>query len=50
MEDQLERYRDEMQKELASILGYWMEFAVDNINGGFAGSAKNKSNPGPGQY
>ena len=37
MKDQLERYRDEMQKELRSILGYWMEFAVDKLNGGFIG-------------
>lgn len=33
----LEQYRKEMQQELKDILAYWMEFTIDQQNGGFVG-------------
>ncbi len=37
MPGHLERYRDEMNRELQSILDYWMEHTLDETHGGFVG-------------
>jgi cellobiose epimerase len=37
MEALLENYSNELRRELASILDYWMQCAVDTANGGFIG-------------
>ncbi len=37
MKSVLEQYKKEMEDELQNILAYWMKFAVDTKNGGFAG-------------
>jgi mannobiose 2-epimerase len=37
MQNQVQQYKKELQRELENILGYWMNFAPDNDNGGFYG-------------
>ena len=37
MEVDLEKYCDEMQQELTSILDYWMFYTIDSAHGGFVG-------------
>lgn len=46
--DSLQQYRSELQQELVDILSYWMQYAPDEINGGFYGKidAGNKPHAG----
>jgi cellobiose epimerase len=44
MNDDLERYRQDMQQELTNILAYWVEYTVDLQNGGFVGKVDNDNN------
>ena len=37
MKDVLKQYGREMRQELEDILAYWMNYAIDNENGGFIG-------------
>jgi cellobiose epimerase len=37
MEKELVRYKKEMQQELENILAYWIQYTVDEVNGGFVG-------------
>jgi mannobiose 2-epimerase len=37
-------FKKEASEELTSILHYWMQHAVDNINGGFVGKGDNDNN------
>ena len=47
MQDTLEKYKRETEKELTDILRYWMEFAVDHQRGGFIGriTSDNQKHP-----
>ncbi len=37
MKDVLRKYREELLQELEDILAYWMQFTIDERNGGFVG-------------
>lgn len=39
----LEQYKNEMSGELDSILGYWMQYTPDLVNGGFYGKIDNNN-------
>jgi mannobiose 2-epimerase len=41
MNDDLVKYRTEMQQELGNILAYWMRHTIDEENGGFYGRIEN---------
>jgi mannobiose 2-epimerase len=41
-------YRQEMQRQLRSILHYWMEYTPDQEQGGFIGRVDEKDRPDPG--
>src|SRR5437868_5725548 len=43
MNNALRQYRQEVEKELQSILQYWMLHTIDNVNGGFYGSVDNNN-------
>lgn len=43
----LHTYALELENELQNILGYWQKFAVDHINGGFAGKISNSNTLDP---
>jgi mannobiose 2-epimerase len=40
-------YRQEMQRQLAAILDYWMEYTPDHEQGGFVGRVDEKDRPDP---
>lgn len=44
MTEQLQQYRQEMQKELAAILAYWKRCTPDLVHGGFAGKIDHENN------
>ena len=43
VQDLLSVYKQEMNKELDSILSYWQEHAIDKTNGGFLGKINNQN-------
>jgi len=45
MQPQLETFRNELKGELESILQYWMQYTLDEKNGGFEGSVDNNNEP-----
>jgi len=47
MKPSLKKFNNELQHELKNILGYWMRFTPDEINGGFYGSVANNNEPSP---
>src|ERR1044072_8695294 len=42
--NRLQQYKQEITGELFSILDYWMQHAIDKVNGGFAGKIDNENN------
>ena len=38
------KFKKEVEQELFSILDYWMNYAVDKVNGGFIGKIDNENN------
>lgn len=44
MRIQLEKYKNEMQHELHNILSYWINYTIDEKNGGFIGRIDNDNN------
>jgi cellobiose epimerase len=44
MKPVLKQYKEEMKQELENILAYWMEFTIDNENGGFVGRIDHSNN------
>jgi len=43
MEKSLPQFKSELSNELASILEYWMQYTIDEMNGGFYGSVNNEN-------
>ena len=41
MNDELKRYKSEVEQELKNILSYWMKYTIDKKNGGFYGKIEN---------
>src|ERR1041384_2444217 len=39
----LSNYKKEMHAELQSILDYWINYTIDDLNGGFYGSVSNNN-------
>jgi mannobiose 2-epimerase len=39
----LNDYKKQIEQELFSILNYWMQYAIDNMNGGFFGKINNEN-------
>ena len=47
MQNQVQQYKKELQRELENILSYWMKYAPDNENGGFYGKVDENNFPYP---
>src|SRR2546423_11074839 len=40
----ISKFKKEVEQELFSILDYWMNYAIDKVNGGFSGKIDNENN------
>ena len=43
MLQKIQQYKNELTLELTNILNYWMQYSVDELNGGFYGKINNNN-------